>query len=70
MLLKARAEGLERRVVEGVIEQSRVLLMKPKGNSSLSPKADTNAAMRKIRNRPAAKSSTNGRPNLAQRSPE
>ena len=65
MLLEARAEGLERRVVEGVIEQSRVLLMKPKGNSSRSPKADTNAALRKIRNSPAAKSSTNGRRNLS-----
>lgn len=65
MLLEARAEGLERRLVEGVIEQSRVLLMKPKGNSSRPPKADTNAALRKIRNSPAAKSSTNGRRNLS-----
>ncbi|KAG0137882.1 hypothetical protein HOY82DRAFT_547015 [Tuber indicum] len=65
MLLDARVEGLERRVVEGVIEQSKALLMKPKGNSSRSSKADANAALRKIRNSPAAKSSTNGRRNLS-----
>ncbi|CUS15597.1 unnamed protein product [Tuber aestivum] len=65
MLLEARAEGLERRVVEGVIEQSRALLMKPKGNSSRSSKADTSTASRKTHSSPAVKPSTNGRRNLS-----
>ncbi|KAL7273552.1 hypothetical protein RUND412_003577 [Rhizina undulata] len=50
LLLEARAEGLERRVVEGVIEQSRALLSKPR--SGKLSKAETNAAMRKINGTP------------------
>lgn len=65
MLLEARAEGLERRVIEGVIEQSRVLLTKSKGNGSRTSKADTSATLRKIHHSPAMKSGSNGRRNLS-----
>lgn len=52
LLLEARAEGLERRVIEGVIEQSRALLSKPRSNNSRLSKAGVEAARSKAQHSP------------------
>ncbi|KAI5797762.1 hypothetical protein EDC01DRAFT_37908 [Geopyxis carbonaria] len=52
LMIEARGEALERRMLDGIIEQSRLLLMKPKGNSSRLSRADKDAAMRKVKNTP------------------
>lgn len=49
LLLEARAEGLERRVIEGVIEQSRALLSKPRSSNSRLSKVGAEAARMKVK---------------------
>ncbi|KAH8148774.1 uncharacterized protein LAJ45_07117 [Morchella importuna] len=57
LLLEARAEGLERRVIEGVIEQSRALLSKPRSNSSRLSKAGVEAIRMKAQHSPIPRAS-------------
>lgn len=57
LLLEARAEGLERRVIEGVIEQSRALLSKPRSSNSRLSKAGAEAARMKVQNSPVPRAS-------------
>lgn len=57
LLLEARAEGLERRVIEGVIEQSRALLSKPRSSNSRLSKAGAEAARIKVQHSPVPRAS-------------
>ncbi|KAH0605887.1 uncharacterized protein H6S33_004344 [Morchella sextelata] len=57
LLLEARAEGLERRVIEGVIEQSRALLSKPRSNNSRLSKAGVEAIRMKAQHSPIPRAS-------------
>lgn len=57
LLLEARAEGLERRVIEGVIEQSRALLSKPRSSNSRLSKAGAEAARMKVQHSPVPRAS-------------
>lgn len=57
LLLEARAEGLERRVIEGVIEQSRALLSKPRSGNSRLSKAGAEAARMKVQHSPTPRAS-------------
>lgn len=50
LMLEARGEALERRILDGVIEQSRALLMKPANKSSRPSKADRD---HKVNNAPS-----------------
>lgn len=57
MLLEARAQDLERRVIEGVIEQSRALLSKPRSGNSRLSKAGAEAARMKVQHSPIPRAS-------------
>lgn len=57
LLLEARAEGLERRVIEGVIEQSRALLSKPRSGNFRLSKAGAEAARMKVQHSPVPRAS-------------
>lgn len=52
-MLEARGEALERRMLEGIIDQSRALFMKPSIGSTHRSKATTDTNFRKLRKRPA-----------------
>lgn len=57
MLLEARAQDLERRVIEGVIEQSRALLSKPRSGNSRLSKAGAEAARMRVQHSPIPRAS-------------